>query len=204
MVHAAVRAGVNYPLAEEKADAVRSAVCDGGAATLAFKETRTVLLGKIAADLPPPMLASTRFVLLLRDPRAVWSSLRPFETWAVHDIGYVCAALRTQYESAPALAAAGALQTIFYEQLVRDSKRVLTELAVHTGVVVAGAEPPAKWLSAVDAKADLLKWRQSVPADEVAQITADADCQAYMQAAGYDEAATYTALVPPAREKAIR
>ena len=104
--------------------------------THAVKTTRVLNLTRLAAALPAALLRETRYVLLLRDPRAVWNSVRGFTHWAIARPDFVCDALALQLETAPKLAAVAALKVLFYEIWTNDFPESLCDLARWLGRVL--------------------------------------------------------------------
>ena len=190
--------------------------------TYAMKTTRVLDLGAIAAALTPRHLRETRFVLLLRDPRGVWASVRDKTTWAIRSSHFVCRSLDLQhadqrgrpwqarrdvasqpprrYATAPRLSAAGgALLVLFYEKWARDEAGTACALARWIG----RATLPRAWRGSAERRAvDVGNWRLRVPPREIADLEENDACRRYMAAAGYvlsnaGDPVDYRGLRPP-------
>lgn len=151
--------------------------------TVAIKTTRVLDLATVSRSLPLSTLHETRFILLLRDPRAVWASLRVFKSWAIRSIPFVCGALYKQLATAPALAAKAPVLSLFYEVWSQSPKAMLCALARYAGF----AALPTAWRGTTREihSRSLGAWTRKVPAAELAELEADRTCQAYMDSAGY-------------------
>lgn len=151
--------------------------------TVAVKTTRVLDLSVVASALAGEHLRSTRFVLLLRDPRAVWASLRSFRGWAIRSPSFVCGALEMQRRTAPALAAVAPLLVLHYEWWAARPREALCLLArwagferLPTAWARGGAQIHARSLSA---------WHDRLPKGEVLALENDRRCARFMAKAGY-------------------
>ena len=170
------------PLLEQGARQAAELLCHER--TIAIKTTRVTNLTAIAT-LPRPLLDSTRYVLLLRDPRGAWNSMRQWRgQWAVASIGYTCSALEQQLRTRPALSEVASVFTMWYERWSAAPHAALCELAWFVGF----ARMPTEWRAATVVGKDALSlgaWERDTPADEVRELESHPACSNYMAAAGY-------------------
>ena len=175
-------------------DSKSQTVVDGGAAkglpmlcqehTLAIKTTRILNLTSVAVGLSAASLRTSRFVLLLRDPRAVWASLREFKPLAIRSIPFVCTAPPMQLSTAPALAGHAAVLALWYARWSQSPEVALCALARLAGLPAL----PRAWHGALTREihaGSVRSWVRKVPAEELAALERNGDCRAYMKAAGY-------------------
>ena len=154
---------------------------------LVIKTTRVVDHGALVRAVPPNYLASARFVVLLRDPRGVWSSTKPFVGWAIHSIPLICELLALQALTLPELASA-----VGPRLLIGIYERWTLNTAQFAGQIARLLDADLQKFLAVGkdgqrAKDELLppSWVTSLTTAELSQIENDANCRAYMERVGY-------------------
>lgn len=164
---------------------------------LVIKTTRIANLKLMAEELSPEQVDGTKFVVLVRDPRAVWASFKPFEGWAVHHIPLVCRLLAESLLTVPALAdaASGHVEVAVYEEWSKDVAGWAEKMGAFFGLdstemVRLGREnqrEPTK-----------PEWVGNLTDSELSQIEQDRFCRAYMVRVGYrpgrEEGVDYSGL----------
>ena len=168
--------------------------------TVAVKTTRVLDLATVA-QLPPATLQATRFILLMRDPRAVWHSMSEFRgRWAVANIKFTCEALAMQLRSAPILARVAPVRILWYEHWALAPSTALRELAEWANLL----RLPTAWNQSKPEKGKSLrglsKWARAVPKEEITELEANPYCAWFMRRAGYRPVAeggtNYTGWTP--------
>lgn len=161
------------------------------------KTTRIANLQLLAEELSPEQVGSTKFVVLVRDPRAVWASFKPFKDWAIHHIPLVCRLLAESLLTIPALAdaASGNVEVAVYEEWSKDLAGWAEQMGGFFGLnstemVRVGREKQRK--------PSKLEWVGNLTDTELSQIEQDRFCRAYMARVGYRtgraEGADYSGL----------
>lgn len=132
----------------------------------------------------PELKDAVRYVLMLRDPRGVWSSTKPMVGWAIHDIGYVCAALRKELDTLPALQAAAGedhVRVAVFEAWSAKLPAFMESLSTFYGF----ASEPEAWTGYTAKTESINEWEQTLTSDEIKQIEQNPDCKEYMGKVGY-------------------
>jgi hypothetical protein len=164
---------------------------------IVIKTTRIVNLQLMAEELSQQQLEGARFLLLVRDPRAVWASVKPWKGWAVRSVPIVCKLLAESLLTLPALASAapGRVEVAAYEQWSSDMEGWAKRLGVFLNLSSSGMEDLARRKQRPPAAP---KWLSSLTPKEVTEIEKDRHCKAYMSRAGYKlgraEGADYSGL----------
>jgi len=163
---------------------LQEVLADPGHPPLVLKTTRIVNLRLLADELAPEQVQGTRFVVLVRDPRAVWASFKPFPKWAINSIPLVCKLLAESLLTVPALADAASdhLEVALYEEWTRDLARFAEKMGAFLGLdstemVRLGRERQRDPVTP--------KWVSVLTDKEVSQIEDDRFCRVYMDRVGY-------------------
>jgi len=150
---------------------------------ISFKTTRIVDLSKFST-LSEDQIARSKFIVLFRDPRAVWASLAPFTGWAVRNIHYVCKASELKQRTfKDMVAAVGSerVMPIVFEHWARDP-HFAEKLAAFIGL----ESVPEAWKTYEPHASSVTKWAsQGEYARDYKQIVANPACKSYMDAMGY-------------------
>lgn len=153
---------------------------------IVLKTTRIANLTLMAETLSPEQQQSSKFLVLLRDPRAVWASFKPFVSWAVHSIPLVCQIIAETVLTAPALAEVvpDNLEFGIYERWSEDVVRWAKEFGEFIGQnsdeMVAYAQEKQQEVTTPD-------WITDLTDEEVSEIENDPNCAAYMERVGYKQ-----------------
>eukprot|EP00439_Symbiodinium_sp_Y106_P069509 s1977_g11.t5 len=154
---------------------------------LVVKTTRIVDHGALVRAVPAEYLATSRFIVLLRDPRGVWASTKPFNGWAIHSIPLICELLALQALTLPELSLAVGRRLLIsvYERWTLDTSRFGGEVAR-----LVNEDMQAFRVLGQDgqrATDELLppSWVADLSTDELTEIENDDNCRAYMQRVGY-------------------
>jgi len=151
---------------------------------LVIKTTRIANLKLLAEELSQEQVDSTRFVVLVRDPRAVWASTKPFTGWATHHIPLVCGLLAESLLTLPALgsAAPGRVEVAVYEEWSRDVAGWAERMGAFFGLDSTEMVRLGRERQREPAQPE---WVDSLTDAELSQIEQDRFCRAYMARVGY-------------------
>jgi hypothetical protein len=157
-----------------------------GKPAVGYKTTRLINLAG-ANGIPEDARRHAKAVVMLRDPRAIWASLKPFPGWAVRSVPYVCEASLKKMETI------GALQRVLGEANVMPvivETKMFTRLPEFFDELAAFLSLPADKASAWKAEhpqrdVDLLKWQKNLTPDDISQVESNPQCKEYMQKMGY-------------------
>lgn len=149
-----------------------------------LKTTRIVNLTLLAETLSTEQKQGSKFLIMVRDPRAVWASFKHFHTWAVHSIPLVCKLLAETLLTAPALAQAapGHVEFAIYEMWSEDLMMWSKDLA---DLIGQDGHHMAAFAQTNQQSANAPKWITDLTDDEVSRVESDPNCAAYMERVGY-------------------
>ncbi|OLP92818.1 hypothetical protein AK812_SmicGene25329 [Symbiodinium microadriaticum] len=154
---------------------------------LVVKTTRIVDHGALVRAVPAEYLANSRFIVLLRDPRGVWASTKPFSGWAIHSIPLICELLALQALTLPELSLAVGRRLLIsvYERWTLDTSRFGGEVARLVNEDMQAFRVLGK--DGQRATDELLppSWVADLSTDELTEIENNDNCRAYMQRVGY-------------------
>jgi hypothetical protein len=175
--------GVNVIL-KEVLDSLKNATAVPSHPPVVLKTTRIVNLGLLAEELSPEQLQGAKFVVLVRDPRAIWASFKPFAGWAIHSIPLVCRLLAESLLTVPALAdaAPGRVEVVMYEEWSKDLARFAEQMGSFFGLDSAGM---VRFGREKQREPGAPGWVSSLSAREISYIERDRFCRAYMDRVGY-------------------
>ena len=154
---------------------------------LVVKTTRIVDHGALVRAVPADNLAAARFIVLLRDPRGVWASTKPFSGWAIHSIPLICQLLALQALTLPELASAVGPRLLIgiYEKWSLNTLKFSGEIArLLNEDVKTFVDFGRDGQRATD---ELLppSWVNDLTDEELNEIETDVNCKAYMGRVGY-------------------
>lgn len=166
---------------------------------MVIKTTRIVDHAALVRGVPKDQLDQGRFIVLLRDPRAVWSSTKPWTTWAIHSIPLCCELLALQALSLPDLVAGVGKERVMvavYEYWTVDIVEFSTSLSEFLG------EQTNKFLTKAKKGQRPLEqlmpppWVSKLTPEEILQVEGDPNCATYMSRIGYksNSSSDYTEL----------
>jgi len=156
-------------------------------APLLVHTTRIVNFKLIVDDLSAQQMQAARFVVLARDPRAVWASMRPFQGWSDYNMynPLVCRLLAESLFTVPALASAasGNVEVALYEEWTKDVAGWAEQMGVFFGLTSREMVRRGRELQ-LEPK-DTTKWVSDLTDKEVEQLEEDKFCRGYMARVGY-------------------
>jgi len=188
--------GVNVMVAEVL-DSLKNATAVPSHPPVVLKTTRIVNLRLMAEELSREQLQGAKFVVLVRDPRAIWASFKPWKGWAIHSIPLVCRLLAESLLTVPALAdaAPGRVEVVMYEEWSKDLALFAEQMGAFLGLDSAGM---VRFGRERQRELGAPSWVSSLTAREVSYIERDPFCRAYMDRAGYrpgrEEGVDYSGL----------
>ncbi len=157
---------------------------------VAFKTTRLLNLGvfhkvaKVAREEGKPL--DTKFVVLFRDPRAVYSSATKSQGWAYSSVEFVCQALDLQLKTLPRLFAAVGRDNVLpmvFEHWAADLPRTLAELQQFLDLDAM----PEDWKKHATDAGPIRDWQTKLGSAEVNEIQTNPACKRYMKKMNYTE-----------------
>lgn len=156
-------------------------------APLLVHTTRIVNFKLIADDLSAEQIQAARFVVLARDPRAVWASMRPYKGWSDYNMynPLVCRLLAESLFTVPALASAasGNVEVAVYEEWTKDMAGWAEQMGVFFGLTSRAMVRRGGELQ--DEPKDTTKWASDLTDEEVERLEEDKFCRGYMARVGY-------------------
>jgi len=164
--------------------ALKELAANPGHPPLVLKTTRIVNLRLLAEELSPEQIRGSKFVVLVRDPRAVWASFKPFPKWAIHEMPLVCKLLAESLLTIPALAdvASDHLEVALYEEWTKDLARFAEQMGFFLGL---DSTEMVRFAREKQREPVTPKWVGELTDKEVSQIENDPYCRAYMDRVGY-------------------
>lgn len=158
--------------------------------TLAIKTVDGLSDSKVLLSIPETQLLNTKFVLLIRDPRAMLYSISKanwtFGKWDIIYGDWSCRKVLLQWLSTKEIAGSlpdGSLRIVFFEKWSQEVEKFVPELFQWAGL--GDMNDRVKAFATSSAKASALEWTTHLGQDMIQKMNNAPYCKQYLDLVGY-------------------
>ena len=129
---------------------------------------------------------NVKFIVLFRDPRAVYNSAMKFPSWALSNVDFICKALDLKLNTLPSLMSAVGKENVLplvFEHWAADLPRTLQKLQQFLKM----DSMPEAWKKHATNDNSIGAWQKKLDAYTVQQIQTHPSCKHHMKEMNYPE-----------------